>query len=210
MSGALLGWVGALWAAFLLPPELLNWAGADTPGWVQSVAQAPVYDAIATAGRALGLSDPYFVFGAGVAPAFLLIGLSLYRTVRRIGWSGRLLAVLTISGTVLTPVSYAASGWDGAWGSLWGIEGPLLMLIGVVGLVAGVAAIRQTTRRSWAWLLAATPVVVVMSTVAFGYYPHGTLIGLGVQAAALSHLSPARDAAAESPSNSAASVSPTA
>ncbi|HEX7097844.1 MAG TPA: hypothetical protein VF377_01280 [Acidimicrobiia bacterium] len=182
---ATMGVAATLWAAFLLPPQLIVWAPSDTPDWIARLANAGVYEWFSSVGASVGLTDAYFLYGAGVAPSFLLIGLVLAHVVRGLGWTGRLFAGLTLAGTALVVVSYAAENWQEPWRALWGVEAVLFMAIGLTGLAAGIAAFRRGIPRSSAALLALTPIVIVVSTLLIRYYPHGTLIGMGLQAAVL-------------------------
>lgn len=180
-----MGVAASLWAALLLPPQLVEWSPADTPEWIAHLATADVYEWLSSLGAAVGLTDPYFLFGAGVAPSFLLIGLVHLHEVRQLGWAGRLFAGLTLAGTVLVVVSYAAAAWEQPWRALWGLEALLFVGIGLTGLAAGIVAFRRGHPRPRAALITITPVVIVLSTLAIPYYPHGTLVGMGLQAAAL-------------------------
>lgn len=82
-----MGVAASLWAALLLPPQLVEWSPADTPEWIAHLATADVYEWLSSLGAAVGLTDPYFLFGAGVAPSFLLIG---WCTCMRYGsWVGQ-------------------------------------------------------------------------------------------------------------------------
>lgn len=189
---SILAAAAALWAAFLLPPQLVAWSSADAPSWARDLADAGVYDGMLQLADMVGLTDPYMVFGAGVAPSFLLIGLAMFGTMHHLGRSGLVVRVLTLLGALLVVVSYAAAGTELPWRYLWGSEGPLLLAIGVAGSVAGIVAYRRGYPRRWSLLLASTLAVIVASTVLFGYFPHGTLIGFGGQVAALGWGAPTR------------------
>src|SRR5690606_29551836 len=118
-----------------------------------------------------------------VAPSFLLIGWVFTHATRGPGWTGRALSWLTFAGAPVVVISYAAEDWPRPWRSLWGVEALLFMVICLAGLAAGIAAFRRHVPRAWATLIVATPLVIVVSTVIVRYYPHGTLMGMGLQAA---------------------------
>jgi len=178
------GVIASVWAAFLLPPQLVVWSLSDTPEWMVRLASSTMYEWLTARGASVGLTDPYFLYGAAVAPSFLLIGWVLTHATRGLGWTGRALSWITLAGAPLVVVSYAAEDWPDPWGMLWGAEAILFMAIGLAGLAAGVVAFRRHVSRSWATLIAITPLVVVVSTLIVPYYPHGTLIGIGLHAAA--------------------------
>lgn len=175
--------LGSLWAAFLLPPQVVAWDGEAAPAWGERLADAAPYGWIRQAG---GGVDDYVLFGALVAPSFLLIGLALLPVGRVAGRWTTALAWLTLLGAPAVLVSYPASGWEGPWSVLWGLEIPLLLAMGLCGIVAGVRAYRRRRLPGWAcFLLGATVLVLGVSTGVFTYFPHGSLVGYGIEVAVL-------------------------
>src|SRR5690554_5299539 len=156
------GVIASVWAAFLLPPQLVVWSLSDTPEWMVRLASSTMYEWLTARGASVGLTH----------------------ATRGLGWTGRARSWVTLAGAPLVVVSYAAEDWPDPWGMLWGAEAILFMAIGLAGLAAGVVAFRRHVSRSWATLIAITPLVVVVSTLIVPYYPHGTLIGIGLHAAA--------------------------
>lgn len=87
---SLAGLAGAAWALLLLPPVLVAWDGAGAPGWAIRVSEdAGIYDAVRQFGRAVGLGDPYVLFGLGASISFALIGYSLLGTRAAAGSGNR-------------------------------------------------------------------------------------------------------------------------
>ncbi|WP_353950465.1 hypothetical protein V6K52_12570 [Knoellia sp. S7-12] len=142
-------------------------------------------------GNDLGVPGDYVLFGVLVAPAFLLIGVSLLPRARIAGRWTAVLAWLTLLGAPIVTLSYVASSLPSPWHAMWGLEALLLVAMGICGVVAGVAA--YVTHRLplwWSSLLAATIGVLTISTVLFTYFPHGSLIGFGVEVAILAFFEP--------------------
>lgn len=174
----------ALWAFFLLPPQQAVWSGADSPAWLAAIDALPVYDALREWLAAVGASDLYLVFGAASALSFVLIWLATGPAFAALGWTGRVLGWLVLAAAPITVVSYAGHETDAAWHALWGAEIFALLAIGVWGIAVALA----TGGRAPQWerlLLAALLPVIIGSTVLFTYWPHGSLVGLGLSAAAL-------------------------
>ena len=69
--------VGSIWAASLLPPQLGAWDGASAPGWARRLDGTVPYDWVRDVAASLQISDDYALFGALLAPPFLLIGTAL-------------------------------------------------------------------------------------------------------------------------------------
>lgn len=136
--------------------------------------------------------DPYIVYGALNAIAYLAIGLALLPSLARAGWGGRLFAWILLAGAPITALSYLGTPESSPLHVLWGAEGYQLVLLGVAGIPAAITA------RGWpVWsrvLLGATIVVLVLGLLAFGYYPNGPLIALAIAAAVLIGAAPARPA----------------
>lgn len=173
------------WAFFLLPPQQAVWSGAGAPAWQIALDDSPVYDALRDGLHAAGLRDDYLVFGAASALSFALIWFATGPAFAPFGWSGRVLGWIVLAGAPITVLSYANHPVDAPLHALWGAEGVALLAVGVWALVAAVLAPRDGSAPLWErLLLAATLPVVVGSTVLFGYWPHGSLIGLGLVAAA--------------------------
>src|SRR5690606_8209190 len=83
------GVIASVWAAFLLPPQLVVWSLSDTPEWMVRLASSTMYEWLTARGASVGLTDPYFLYGAAVAPSFLLIGWVLTHATRGLGWTGQ-------------------------------------------------------------------------------------------------------------------------
>lgn len=165
---------GGAWALLSTPLVAGDWGAA----WVAHLSLTEPWRALRET-----VDDPYIVFGALGGLSFLAIGLALLPDLRRARWGGSLLAWSVIAGAVVTPVSYLSTPVDAPTHALWGSEGPLLILVGIFGIAAAVTA------RGWpGWarvLLAATLPVLIVGLLATGYYPHGCLATLGIEAVAL-------------------------
>jgi hypothetical protein len=131
---------GSAWSAFLLPPQLVAWDGESAPAWARLFADAAPYNQIRGLAARLGFYDDYALFGALVAPAFLLIGMAVLLAVGRTGRWTRLVGVLTIIGVPATLLSYLGHDADAPWNYFWGTEGLLLLAIGLSAIPAGVLA----------------------------------------------------------------------
>ncbi|MEN8707183.1 MAG: hypothetical protein ABF306_13700 [Nocardioides marinisabuli] len=174
---------GAGWALFLLPPQLVAWDGQDAPTWALSADSLPVYGLVRELDGAGGL-ELYAWAGVLLVPAWLLIGWPLLGYGRLPG----LVGVLFLLGAPVSVTSYLAEGAPDPWHSLWGAEIFVLLAIPLAAIPAAISA-RSRHFPPWWWaLLACTLLVAVTSTAAFGYFPHGTLIGLGVEVGALALL----------------------
>jgi hypothetical protein len=177
---------GAAWAAFLLPPQLVAWDGGNAPNWAQRFAYAAPYDGIRSLAADVGIGDEYALFGSLVAPSFLLIGTALLLSLGATSRWTRLTAILTILGMPISVLSYIGHDADAPWRYFWGAEIPLLLAIGLCAVPAGIMAYRHRNLRGWrAALLASTTLVLIGSTALFTYFPHGSLVGYGVEVALL-------------------------
>jgi hypothetical protein len=93
---------------------------------------------------------------------------------------------LTLLGAPVAALSYMGHALPEPWHALWGLEIPLLLAMGICAVVAGVAAARlHRLPLWWAALLAATVGVLAVSTLLFTYFPHGSLVGYGLEVAVL-------------------------
>ncbi len=197
---SLLALAGSAWALFLLPPQLVAWEGVNAPTWAHALSAGAAYDVVRRAGDVVGLEDDYLLFGAPVALSWLMVGWPLWPLVRRAGrWTG-VVAGLTFLGAPVTVASYLAADAPQPWHRLWGAEIWVLLAICAAGLVAGAtAAWRRRLPRWWSVLMGATALVLVGATILFGgYFPHGSLVGLGLEVAVLALL-PARAEASPTP-----------
>lgn len=177
------GLAGALWALLLLPPTLVEWG--DAPGWAARLNETGPYVWLAEQLATASITNTYAFWGIAAAVAFALIGVSLWIGTRQVGRWGTATSVATLVGAPVVVASYLAEGAPTPWRYLWGSEFFVLVAIGVTGLVAGIVALRRPVPRSSGVLLAATLVFIAVGTVAFTYYPHGSLVGLGIEAAIL-------------------------
>lgn len=181
----------ALWALFLLPPQQQAWSGVFAPRWLRVLDDLPVYDALRGWLHTLGQHDFYLVFGAASALSFVLIWWATGPTFAALGWSGRVLGWLVLLGAPVTALSYLNHPVDAPLHALWGGEAFALMLIGIWALVVAIAAPR---RRGIPWwervLLGLTLPIMIVATLALSYWPHGTLIGFGVEAAVIAAAAP--------------------
>jgi hypothetical protein len=185
----------ALWAFVLLPPQVAVWSGSDFPTWIAAINALPVYDGIRLRLISAGLGDFYLVFGAAASLSFLLIWLATGPVFAALGWSGRVLGWLVLLAAPATLMSYLNHPTDAPLHGLWGAEGFALMLIGIWAVVVAIVAPRGRGIPGWERaLLAATLPIIIVSTLAFSYWPHGTLIGLGLEAAALASWAPRGEA----------------
>lgn len=167
--------LGSVWSLLTLPLVAATWSG----GWVAELSRTPPYRAIAAL-----VDDPYIVFGTLGFLSFLAIGLALLPDLRRAGWGGTTMVALVLAGAVVTVLSYLGTPDESPLHPLWGAEGYLLLGVGAAGIAAAITAGRGW--RIWTRvLLGATILVLAAGMLAFGYYPHGSLIVFGVEAAAL-------------------------
>jgi hypothetical protein len=177
--------LGATWSAFLLPPQLVVWSGLAAPEWIWRLEGTVLYDWWRLL-DGLGGRDAYAWSGLVLAPAWLLVGVPLLRLGSRAGRAVGLVGVVTLLGAVVCAASYLAAEATGPVRLLWGAEAPWLLLLGVTALVAGpLAVVRHGMPRWWGGLLAATLLVLAAGTLALTYYPHGALVALGLEVAAL-------------------------
>jgi hypothetical protein len=125
--------------------------------------------------------DPYIVFGALAALSFMAIGLALLPDLRRAGWGGTVMAWLILAGAPITALSYLNTPKTAPLHFLWGAEGLLLVAVGLAGILAAVTA--GSRWRLWVRVvLGVTLPLLVAGTLATGYWPHGPLVVLAVEA----------------------------
>lgn len=180
-----------MWSAVVLPPAVVAWDGRNAPAWALQLAGGRPYSWMRAIGNDLGAPGDYVLFGVLVAPAFLLIGVSLLSRARIAGRWTAVLAWLTLLGAPVVTLSYVAYSLPPPWHAMWGMEIPLLVAMGICGVVAGVAAyVCHRLPLWWSALLAATIGVLTVSTVLFTYFPHGSLIGFGLEVAILAFFEP--------------------
>ncbi|SDR90951.1 hypothetical protein [Agrococcus carbonis] len=171
---------GGAWALVSLPLTAADW-GAP---WVGQLSRIDPWRSVRAA-----VDEPYILFGALAGLSFLAIGLALLPSLWRGGWGGRVLAALVLAGAVVTPASYLSTPEESPLHALWGSEGPLLVLVGLAGIAAAFTA------RGWpTWLrvlLGATLPVLIAGVLATGYYPHGCLVALAIEAIVVVAAAPA-------------------
>lgn len=163
---------GGAWALASLPLVAAEWSWP----WVARLSRLEPWSAIRAS-----VAEPYILFGALAGVSFLAIGLALLPDLRRAGWGGVVLLVTVLAGAVVSPLSYLGTPESSPLHPLWGAEGPLLALVGLAGAIAAITA------RGWPGglraLLGATLLVLIAGTLALGYYPHGPLVALAIEAA---------------------------
>ena len=194
------GLAAAIWAFFLLPPQHAAWAGDDLPPWLEVLNGMPVYDGIRLWLQSMGQYDFYLAFGAAASVSFVLVWIATGPVFARLGSPGRILGVLVLVSGPITALSYLNHPTDAPLHGLWGAEAFMLIAIGVVALITAIAAPRRSGVRVWErLLLAATLPILVVATFVFTYWPHGSLVGLGLEAAALAAWGNREPAPAPSP-----------
>lgn len=186
--------VAALWSLLLLPPQLHDWSGADAPGWsrwaFENLGWARLVESL---GEGV---DTYVLFGAGVAPAAVLLWWALHPSLARLGRTGRALS----AGWFLLPgmivLSYSVGDESHPLHVLWGVDGPWMLLLSAFALLVALVPRTRAVPGRLRLLVGLTIVFAVVGTVLFTYYPHGTIIGFAVQALLLTrvHDAPVREA----------------
>ncbi|WP_341995069.1 hypothetical protein MRBLWH7_002576 [Microbacterium sp. LWH7-1.2] len=180
---AVLAGVGGLWALAILPFPATDF-GVPLWNWVFRYrlyfwARASVH-------------DPYIVFGALAGLSFLAIGLALLPDLRRAGWGGGVMAWLVIAGAPVTALSYLNTPPEAPLHFLWGAEAFVLIAVGLAGILAAVTA--GSRWPLWVRIvLSLTLPLLVAGTLATGYWPHGPLVVLGVEAIVIILAAPRRD-----------------
>jgi hypothetical protein len=183
------------WALFLLPPQLLAWY--EAPAWAIALNQTDFYRGVHRLVYGMGVYDDYLVFGAAISLSIALLWWSTGPVMAWMGWSGRLFSAILLLLAPLTFLSYLNHADDAPLHALWGSEGIGLIVLGVAGIVVA-ATTRAPGIRAWQRvLLAATLPVEIAFTLLFTYWPHGTVIGLALQACALAAYAPRREHAAK-------------
>jgi len=186
--------VAAAWAFFLLPPQQAVWSGVYIPRWLGVLDGLPVYDGIRSWLHAAGLHDFYLVFGAAASVSFVLVWLATGPAFAALGRSGRVLGWLVLAGGVVSLLSYLNHPVGAPLHAVWG--GELLVLVAIGAWAAATAALapRGMGIPGWErWLLAATLPILATSTALLTYWPHGSLVGLALEAAVLAAWAPRPD-----------------
>lgn len=185
--GVIAALAAALWSFVLLPPQQHAFSGAYAmPKWLFDLDRLPVYDAARDWLVSVGLPDFYIAFGAAASVSFILVWFAAGPPLAGLGWSGRVLSWLILAGAPITVLSYLSTPTTAPTHWLWGAEGPLLVLIGLWAIVVAFAAPRRSGVRVWERLLVGfTLPILAGATLLLSYWPHGTLVGLGLEAAAL-------------------------
>ena len=110
---AVLAGLGGLWALAILPFPATEFG---VPLWTWVFRYRPYFWAREQ------VHDPYIVFGALSALAFLAIGLALLPDLRRAGWGGAVMAWLIIAGAPVTAISYLNTPNEAPLHVMWGAE----------------------------------------------------------------------------------------
>ena len=191
MWSVVIALVAAAWAFFLLPPQQAAWSGAGAPAWLRALDAMPVYQGLREALPATGSSDAYLVFGAASSVSFVLLWYATGPVFAALGRSGRVLGALVLAAAPITLLSYLNHPADAPVHLLWGAEAFALLAIGLWGVVVAFAAPRGRGIPVWERILVgSTLVVIVGATVALSYWPHGSIVGLGLESAVLAGLAP--------------------
>ena len=181
------GLAGA-WALFLLPPQLLAWY--DPPEWAIALDHSAFYRGVHEFVAGLGLRDDYLVFGSAISVSMVLLWWSTGPVLRWLGWSGHLFSAILLLLAPLAFLSYLNHAGSAPLRPLWGSEGLALMVLGVAGIVTAVFT-RAPRVRTWQRvLLAATLPIEIAFTLLLAYWPHGTVVGLALQACVLAAFAP--------------------
>ncbi|MWB97019.1 hypothetical protein [Agromyces seonyuensis] len=183
--------LAGLWSLVLLPLMHLEFSGSGMPGWATDVLDLAPYDALVTATADL---DGYFLYGSLAAVSFALLWFATGPVLARLGWSGRVLGALLLAGAPVTVLSYVSWPEDAPLHPIWGAEGLLLIVIGAWGFIIAAVAPRERVPLWERLVVGLTLVVAALATVLLGYWPHGTLVGLSVEFAALAAWAPRADA----------------
>jgi len=179
--------LGAAWAFVLLPPQQRAWSGGYAmPHWLFVLDGLPPYDAVRAWLVSVGEPDFYLVFGAAASVSFALAWFATGPAFAALGWSGRVLGWLVLAGAPVTLLSYLNHADGSPLRFMWGAEAFVLIAIGLWAVLVAFLAPRGAGIPVWERvLLGATLPVLVGATALFAYWPHGTLIGFGLEAAAL-------------------------
>jgi len=180
--------LAGVWALFLLPPQLVEWA--DGPGWALALNDSPFYRGVDALRESLGLHDIYMVFGSAIAVSMLLLWWATGPVMAWLGWSGRVFNGVLLALAPVTVVSYVSHNESAPLHFLWGAEGFGLMILGVIGILVAVVT-RAPGVRPWLRILIGTTLLIeVAFTLLLTYYPHGTVVGLALQAGIICGLAP--------------------
>jgi hypothetical protein len=176
------------WALLLLPPQLLAWY--DAPEWAVALDRSAFYRGVHQFVAGLGLRDDYLVFGSAISVSMVLLWWSTGPVMAWLGWSGRVFSAILLLLAPLTFLSYLNHADSAPLRPLWGSEGLGLIVLGVAGILAAVFT-RAPRVKAWQRvLLAATLPIEIAFTLLLGYWPHGTVVGLALQACALAAFAP--------------------
>ena len=180
----LLAGLGGLWAAVTLP---LTATAFGSTQWVW------VFDYSAYVWARQWANNPYVVFGALASLSFLTIGIALLPDLRRARWGGIVMAWLVIAGAPITALSYLNTPETAPLHFLWGGEFYILVAVGASGVAAAASAGPRwgIGVRS---ILGMTLLILLVGTLALGYWPHGSLVALAVESIAVIAAAP-RDVA---------------
>lgn len=180
--------LAGVWALFLPPPQLLAWY--DAPAWAIALDRSAFYRGVHHFVAGLGLYDDYLVFGSAISISMVLLWWSTGPVMAWLGWTGRLFSAILLLLAPLTFLSYLNHGDSSPLRFLWGSEGLCLIVLGVAGILAAVVSRAPLVRPWQRVLLAATIPIEVAFTMILGYWPHGTVVGLALQACVLAAFAP--------------------
>lgn len=180
------GVLGVLWTLFVLPPQVLDWSGRrGTFRWVVTQYDALGYLRLEGWLADRGLDDTYMVFGVAIVLSILLTWWAMRPAHLALGVPGRVLDLAWLALVPLVTISYLSYRPEAPLHALWGTEAFLMLAIVAWSPVAALLARRRGLPRRVLWLVGLTGVVMVLSTLLAGYWPHSTMIGVGVEAVLL-------------------------
>lgn len=186
------GILSIVWAAAILPPQVLDWAGrGGSVWWAVAMYDGLGYRSLVRGLASVGLGDTYLVFGVAIVPTMLLVWWATRPALLALGWSGAVLSWGWFGLAPVTAISYLNHADDAPLRAIWGAEGFWLMALFLWGIVVAIVAPRRRGIPVWVRIVVgATVLFGIGGTLLGGYYPHGTMIGIGVQAVILALWAP--------------------
>lgn len=179
--------LSVLWALFVLPPQVLEWSGrGGAADWVVAMYDGLGYRGLVRQLRLAGLDDVYLIFGAAIVPSIVLVWWATRPALRALGWSGRALSWGWLAFAPFVALSYLNHPADAPLHLLWGAEAFVLLALFAWSIVVAIIAPRGAGIPLWVRVLVGgTALFGVGGTLLAGYWPHGTMLGIGALAIAL-------------------------